>query len=177
MKIICDKCGKDISIYVDQNFEQFTIGRIVCPECKKRQSRWLTQFDLMLYLGISSMFYIIIAYLLMNALNWFGFKWYVIVAMLGLYVILYIILKLIDRSIYLKAPFKKEWMNKEIYEDANKVKKTMRVQFAAYVAIVIMMGTGTYSPMTFAFISMVFASTVLIKSCFLLKNEKTSTKL
>ena len=177
MKIKCEKCGKDISVYVDQRFEQFTIGRVVCPECKKKQARWLTHFDLMMYLGISCIFYIIVAYIMMNVFDWLGFKWYVIVSMLVLYVILYIILKAIDRRIYLKAPFKKEWMNKEIYEDANKVKKTMRVEFAAYVAIVIMMGTGTYSPMIFAAMSLIFGAVIFIKTYFLLKNEKTSTKL
>lgn len=177
MKIKCDKCGKDISVYVDQRFEQFSIGRIVCPSCNKKQNRWLTHFDLMMYLGISCIFYIIVAYLFMNAMNWFGLRWYIIVTMLILYVLLYLILKAIDRNIYLKAPFKKEWMNKEIYEDAAKVKKTMRVEFAAYVAIVIMMGTGTYSPWIFALISLIFGTVIFIKSYFLLRNEKTSTKL
>lgn len=177
MRIKCEKCGKDISIYVDQSFEQFTIGRIVCPNCNKKQGRWLTHFDLMMYLGISCLFYIAVAYIFMNAMNILGLKWYVVVAILILYIILYIILKTIDRSIYQKAPFKNSWMNKEIYEDASKVKKTMRFEFTAYLVIVIMIGTGNYSPWLFALLSLLFGVMIFIKSYFLLKNEKTSTKL
>ena len=113
----------------------------------------------------------------MNIIDLVGLKWWLIVILLGLYTFLYIVLKNIDRNIYLKAPFKKEWMNKEIYEAPNKVKRVMRIEFAVYVAIIIMLGTGSYSPWAFALMSLVFTVTVAVKAYFLFKNEKTSIKL
>lgn len=175
MKIYCDKCDKDISLLVDKNIEEYIPGRIKCPKCDKFQERYVSEADLMTYFTISCLGYIIAACILMKAIEIVGFKWYMIAIILLAFVGIYFLQKTLTRLIYKNAYGKKEYKNMVVLEDGKSITKRMRIQYAVFICLIIMLGTGTYDLWIFVVAALVFTIVSYIKLKLIIKKEKAST--
>ena len=49
MKVLCEKCGNNLSSAVSSKFRLFQTGRIRCAKCRKRYSRYISILDLYIY--------------------------------------------------------------------------------------------------------------------------------
>lgn len=177
MKIYCEKCHSEISNTIDTRFEQYKVGHIICPHCNHKQARYISEADLMLFLGVNCIFYMFASYGVITLMTTIGFNFYLIPAIIAAYIIIYIIQKTISKSIYKNAYFKKEIKNVDIIEDANAITKKMRVQFAAFIFIIIMFGTGTNDMRLYLLLSLVFSIVIFIKVYLLIKNEKATATI
>lgn len=175
MKIKCDKCGEDISLLVDKCIEEYIPGRIKCPKCGKLQDRYISEADLMTYFTISCLGYIIAAYILMKTVELIGFKWYMIVILLLAFVGIYFLQKSLSRLVYIKAYGKTDYKNSTVMEDCKSITKRMRIQYAVFICLIIMLGTGTYDIWIFIVAGLVFTIVSYIKLKLLIKKEKAST--
>lgn len=172
MKVKCDKCSKDISKQVDKVFEEFDCGRIVCPHCKARQKRYISETDLLVYFGMAATLYFIMVTLVFLMFNYVAVDALTVVVIGGLLVINYFLFKWIDRFVYTKAPFKEKYKNFALDEDKAAVSKRTRWQFFAFIVVSLMLVgqpnlAGPYFFLLFAFIII-----ILIKIKLSVDNEK-----
>lgn len=137
MKAKCSICKKELSVEIDRRFEKFDVGRATCLKCGSLQKRYISEADLLLYLGCIETLYsgvtILAAYTYdnMNEQLWLA----------GIFAIVliatYFIQKTLSRYIYNNAPFKKEVANKVFDEDPAKVKKNINTQFVLFFVFAI----------------------------------------
>lgn len=175
MKIKCDECGEDISLLVDKCIEEHIPGRIKCPKCFKLQDRYISEADLMTYFTISCLGYIVVAYILMKVIEIVGFKWYMIVFLLLAFIGIYFLQKMLSRLVYKNAYGKADYKNLTVMEDCKSITKRMRIQYAVFICLIIMLGTGTYDIWIFVVAGLVFTIVSYIKLKLLIKKEKAST--
>lgn len=176
MKIYCEKCQKDISDAVDENIEKFKCGRISCPHCKKLQQRFISELDLMLYFTINCLIYILAVFLIVKIFNKVLSIYYLLIWIIILYVLIYFLQKYLARSIYQEAYFKKDYKNLEIMQDKNIIQKRMRVQYALFICLVILFGSGNYGYWIFAIAIGSFTIVTGIKLYLLIKQERKQLK-
>lgn len=171
-KIQCDRCGHEISKNVENAFEQFECGNLLCPHCKKMQKRYLSEADLLIYFGFSAIFYcflILSIFLLFGSL---GFSIVSIVLILGLFCFGWFFMKWWARQIYVKAFFRQDIKEKVIEEDRPAVQKRMKWQFIMFMLVALMM---SYQPdlfLPFLFLILAFIVIVFIKVRLAIKNER-----
>ena len=72
MKVYCDKCNEEISSDIDVKFDKLQIGYFVCPKCHKENKRYISETDLLLYLGLSELFYLILSIITTIIINKIG---------------------------------------------------------------------------------------------------------
>ena len=137
MRIYCEKCHEDITEKVDSLFERYEVGKIQCPKCQKQQSRYVSETDILLYFGISEVFYALLTVITVLIFIWLGVHWYSIVILLGIFVGSVFLQKTINRLIYEKAYFKSDIKTHEFKEDKKQIRSSMQWQFMLFFAIAI----------------------------------------
>ena len=171
MKVTCIKCKKDISKEVEKAIENYEIGRIVCPHCKRQQKRYLSEADILMYFGLTSIFYCLLISLFLLVYDIFGINLPVIIFVVVCFIVAYFILKYITRFIYEKAPFKSNIKDYEFDEDKEAVTKRLRWQFIAFMVIALMMSAQPSLVGPYVFLLIAFTIIIIIKVYLSIKNE------
>lgn len=118
MKVYCEQCKKDISKSVDFNFEKIILGKIKCPHCGNVQGRFISDTDMLLYLGICETIYTLLTILGIYIYDGMSENWWLIILFLLLLVLIVFIQKNVSRFVY-----KKELVKLPINEQRD-IKKT-----------------------------------------------------
>ena len=110
----------------------FEVGNIICPKCQKKQSRYISESDLTLYLIFSELFYLVmcsltvLAYIISNQSRW------TIVILVPFLIIYLYSLKLISRKIYTNGFFKKDFMDYDFNNDQKAIKKAINFRTVVF---------------------------------------------
>lgn len=165
---------------IARSFEEYKVGYIECSECHKKNSRYISESDLLMYFACSATLYtlgvmtinFLFYLLLINFMN--GFIVYGLIFLL--FVGLFFATKYITYYIYIMAPFKKEWKNIKMEEDGPTIQKRMKWQFIMFLIVALMFGTQPDLIMYCALLLVLFIIIVGIKIKLCLRNEKNSLK-
>jgi len=133
----CDRCGKQFSRAVSAYMLRFEDGKYVCPECHKQNKRFISAFDLSLYLtGIVAMSGVMLTLQLFATKLFDNFLSGMIIVVAAV-ILLYTVLTKWGHIIYNDAPYKKDWKNIVIKEDSVKVHKTLTYYFFGYLIVAV----------------------------------------
>lgn len=123
MKIYCEKCGSDLSSYVDKKIISFSVGKLTCPNCKKKQSRYISSTDLNFFFGATELVYLF--FLLITALiyDYTNLSYYTLLVLIIPFFLLLLCIINISRYVYIKAPFKNEFKHIEFVENEKDITK------------------------------------------------------
>lgn len=133
MKANCHICKTDFSQEIDKKFEKFEVGRVICKKCGSKQKRYISEADLLLYLTIVELIYIVITVLVGYGFDYFN--WWLCILIMAILIGSYFLQKTVSRYIYNNAPFKKNIKDNELNEDAAKVKKNINIQFSIFILL------------------------------------------
>jgi len=172
MKILCKKCNENLSVKIDSMFEAFTPGKVECPKCLKKEERYISEADILLYFGVSEVIYVIISVITNTMLNVTGFTIPMIIVLVLIVVIYFYIQKQMTRYIYVNAPFKKEWKNHEFDENSTQVSKSMKWQFMLFFAIAITYMMENVAKTVFAILMIMSVVLTFVKFILAIKKEK-----
>lgn len=172
-KIYCDKCGEDISADIDVKFDKMLVGHVVCPKCHKENKRYISETDLLLYLGISESFYLIISIITKYVFNLVKPIWLLIVLLLAIFIAAFMIQKIIDRIVYEKAYMKQETKDKEFDDNKDQISRSLIWQSMLFLALAITYVTGTEFSIFFLLISIAAIVLTFIKFYLSAKKEKS----
>ena len=175
MKIYCEHCHHDISIECDNHFEQYEVGRVQCPECRKKQKRYISEADILTYFALSECMYIVLVFITMIVYRIFGLSFVSMAVLLALFILAFFCSKQLSRSIYTTGLFKKETMYHIYEEDAESIKKSMKWQFILFFALAITLAAGTDFNLFFEAMLVLSAILSLIKMHLALKREKQNS--
>lgn len=172
MKIYCEKCKEEISLKVDMAFDNYNVGRVECDKCKKNQTRYISESDLLLYYGISEIIYVVISLVTNAMLTAQGFTAWMVAIIAVILIVYFIVQKQISRLIYTKAYFKESFKNYDFKEDSKAVNKSMRWQFVLFFAIAITFMFNDKFTTVFGILLVVSVILTFIKYYFALQKEK-----
>ncbi len=170
MKVNCIHCEKEITKQVDNQIEQFQCGQIECEHCKKKQKRYISESDLLIYFAISSIFYAVacvIAFVLFELILSMAFVFIAVIVMA-----MYSVLKYANRAIYKNAYFKKDIQDKVIEEDAKTVQGQMKTQLIIFLIIAIWFGTQIEYTALFFILVILFLVFIAFKINSTIKKER-----
>lgn len=172
MKIYCEKCHADITVQCDSLFEKNTVGSVQCPECRKIQSRYISEGDLLLYFALSETSYIIFSFVPLFVFRTIGIGFISVAVIMASLVLALMCQKMISRKVYVNAYNKKELMNTKFKEDAEAIKKNLNWQFLLFT--VIAFTAFTNEDMQMFFIGIMFLANIAtyIKYYLQLKRER-----
>lgn len=179
LKVKCEKCKQNMNKSIAKAFEEYHVGYIVCDECKKKNSRYISESDLLMYFACSASLYtvaVIAIYFLFNLMASVGaLVIYVIFAFL--FVGMYFLSKYISYYIYIMAPFKKGWQDKKLNEDAEGIAKRMKWQFIMFLLVALMFGSQPNLIMYCFLLLIAFIIIIGIKIKLCLRNEKAQLNI
>lgn len=133
MRIKCEKCKEDISITIDNQFDKYYVGNPICPKCNKAQKRHINESDLLLYLGINEIFYLLATIFTSIIFKYLKISVWSIILILIVLILGFILVKNIGRYIYTKKDFKANVAN----EDKDKISRSMYWQSMLYLVLVV----------------------------------------
>lgn len=172
MKIYCEHCHKEIQKRVSHQIESYRCGYVICPHCQKRNRRYLSGLDILLYFGFSSLLYslgLIIVVLLMNT---YGTTLFVICMTLAIVFVMYLIMKISCSMIYTHSFFKQEWRYLEIEENQDKIAKKGKREFFIYMAIAFLFATQRPLIGFYPLIVLIFILIITTQVLKLIKRER-----
>ncbi len=172
MKIYCEKCHEDISGECNKNIENYTVGRVVCPKCHHEQKRYISEADILLFFGVSEVFYILFSLLTAFLIKKAGLSPVSILFVIVLIVAFFFASKALSSAIYTKAFFKNEIRNKVFEDDKIAIQRNISWQFVLFFAITITFLTTNEGKVFFGIAMPLAASFTFIKLYFQLKYEK-----
>ena len=172
MKIYCDKCHEDISNICNSSIENYRVGRIVCPKCGQKQKRYISEADILLFFGVSEVFYILFSLVMVCVFRQFGLSVTSGIILLALLTGSYFASKELSSSIYEKAFLKSEIKDKVFEEDAAAIQKNISWQFMLFFAITITYITTSEGKIFFGLAMPLCAILTFIKLYFQLRYEK-----
>ncbi len=172
MKIYCEKCHQDISNECNRNIENYKVGKVVCPHCHHEQKRYISEADILLFFGVSEVFYILLSLAAVYIFGRFGVSTVSILILLVLLVISFFASKAFSSSIYEKAYFKSEVKYKVFNEDAQAIQKSISWQFILFFAITITFINVNEGKIFFAVAMPLAAALTFAKLYLQLKYEK-----
>ena len=176
MKIKCTHCGQDLSKDIRENFEQYEVGRVICPKCRTKQKRYISESELLMYFGISALSYILLFSVIMGVFRYFGTIPFSFIIIVGLFIIGYFFLRNVSLLIYRNAYFKKDLSEVVFKEDKVSIQKHLRWQFIMFMLVALMFGAIPEYSIYFLIAIGAFIIIVLIKIYLSIKNEKTGIK-
>ena len=135
MQIKCEKCGNNLSIYVDKKMMQFYIGKITCPKCMKQQSRYISESDLFLYLLLSEVSYLILCAITLLIYNLLNKSLYALFVLVPLLLVNLYLIKIIGRNIYTYAYGKSDFKDHVFCEDSKLVKKSINYRVVIFFTV------------------------------------------
>lgn len=174
MKIQCEKCHQQLNKAIAKSFEEYQVGFVQCPECNKKNTRYISESDLLMYFACSATLYtlaVLIIYGLFTLLPMIG-GWMLLVLFALLFTAMYFLSKSLSYYIYVAAPFKKGWQNKKLDENAEEIAKRMKLQFVLFLLVALMFGTQTNLIVYCVILLISFIVLVGIKIRLSLRNEK-----
>jgi len=175
MKIYCEHCKKDITLETDKMIDNYKIGQIVCPHCNKKQARYISESDLLLYCALSEVFYLIMSILAMLLLTLANNMIIMLVIVIPLLVIGYIVQRDLIHKLYVNAYFKEELKNNVLNENGEEIKKRMSWQNILFFAIAITFVTMEGNKIFFGVMCVLSIILTFIKFKLCLDKEKAST--
>lgn len=176
MKIQCDKCGENISPDIDVKFDKLQVGYVVCPKCHKENKRYISETDLLLYLGLSELFYLILSIITTIVIDKVSTIYISIGIVVVMFAIAWIVQKQIDRFVYEKAYFKEELKYTNMKEDEKTIGRSLVWQSMLFLALVITFVTTTEAKWFFLTVSILAIVLTFVKFYLSLRNEKNSNK-
>lgn len=171
MKIYCDKCHEDVSSDVDVVFDKLQVGHFICPKCHKENRRYVSETDLLLYLGLSELFYLFISIITKIVMDKFRLSYVTAIAVIAILVIGFIVQKQIDRYVYENAYFKKDRKYKEREEDKDQISRSLVWQSMLFLALTISYITLEEVNVFFLLVSVAAIILTFVKFYLSLKNE------
>ena len=171
MKIYCDKCHEDVSSDVDVVFDKLQVGHFICPKCHKENRRYVSETDLLLYLGLSELFYLFISIITKIVMDKFKLSYVTAIAVIAILVIGFIVQKQIDRYVYENAYFKKDRKYKEREEDKDQISRSLVWQSMLFLALTISYITLEEVNVFFLLVSVAAIILTFVKFYLSLKNE------
>lgn|GEM_PF-1515974 len=172
MKIICERCGEDISRLVSDQFEKNMVGQIECPKCHNKQKRYLSEADITTYMTFTQGLYFLLTFITTLTFDTMGLTITTGVTVVGMLVIAGYGTGKFKELIYTKSIGKKETMNIVMDEDAEKISKAMRWQFLLFFALVITFFTSENVYWVFVALSVAVLIINSIKVRLIIKKEK-----
>ncbi|MEG0076885.1 hypothetical protein [Anaerorhabdus sp.] len=176
MKILCEKCSKDLSKSIAETFETYQVGKVKCKTCSKRNTRYISESDLLIYFASSCILYtlaVIAIYFLFNMMSTVSpFVIYGVIFVL--FIGMYFLTKNICYYIYEKAPFKSAWKDFEFKEDVEGIKKRLKWQFIMFLLVALMFGSQP-NLINYAFLLLItFTILIVIKVYLSIRNERNT---
>ena len=176
MKIYCEHCGQDITVVTEKMIDNYKVGYVQCPHCKKMQKRYVSEADLLLYFGLSEVFYLLMSVIAMLVLNFAKTIWLMIVLILPLLVIGYFVQRYLIQAVYVNAYFKKDFKNVSFNENQEEIKRTISWQYLLFFAIAITFVTMEDMRLYFGIMSIAAVILTFIKFKLCLNREKSQIK-
>ena len=176
MKIKCTHCGEDLSKVIRENFEQYEVGRVICPKCRCKQKRYISESELLMYFGVSALSYVVLFALVMAIFKVVGTTPFGFLLVALLFVIGYFLMKNVSLAIYKYAFFKKDLQNTIFKEDKVSIQKHLRWQFIMFMLVALMFGTNAEFSLYFLIAIGLFVVIVGIKIYLSIKNERKGLK-
>lgn len=176
MKIKCTHCGEDISKEIRSNFEDYTVGRIVCPHCHTKQKRYISESELLMYFGISALAYVLLFSIIVLIYDLVGVNPLAIFLIVGLFIIGYFFTINFASAIYKYAFFKKDLQNIVFKEDKKAIQKHLRWQFIMFMLAAFMLGYDPEFKLYFFIAIIAFTIIVGVKVYLSIKNERNGIK-
>lgn len=178
LKVLCEKCNKDMNKAVAEAFETYQVGKVKCKTCSKRNTRYISESDLLIYFACSCILYtlaVIAIYFLFNLMTTISpFIIYGIIILL--FIGMYFLTKTICYYIYEKAPFKSQWKTFEFKEDVEGIKKRLKWQFILFLLVALMFGSQP-DLINYAFLLLItFTILIIIKVYLSLRNERNTVE-
>ncbi|MDO4940253.1 MAG: hypothetical protein Q4E33_01005 [Erysipelotrichaceae bacterium] len=172
MKIYCEQCKQEITGYVDKNIDDYKVGQVLCPNCNHKQSRYISESDLLLYFAISELFYLIISVVTMLMFTLAKSIVAMIAIAIPLLIIAYFIQREIMHRIYINAYGKEEFKNHIFKEDGESIRKTISWQYMLFFAIAITFVTMEDVRIWFGILCVIAVILSFLKYWLCLKKEK-----
>lgn len=177
MKIYCEHCGENITVEAEKMIDNYKVGYVQCPHCKKMQKRYLSESDLLLYFGLSETFYLFMSLIAMFAMNLaIRSVWLMIAIILPLLVIGYFVQRYLIQLVYIKAYFKQDFKNVAFEENQEEIKRSISWQYLLFFAIAITFVTMEDMRLYFGIMAIVSVALTFIKHRLCLNREKSKLK-
>jgi len=176
MEIKCIKCSEDLSVYADKKIMEFYVGYITCPKCGKKQARYISESDLLCYLLLSEVSYLILCAITLLIYNLLNQSLFALLILVPLLLVNLYIQKILGRTIYTKGFGKKDFMEFEFKENPELVKKSINYRVIIFFTVSVALLTLNINNLyTLLFIGLSVAETFLryLKS---LNNERKIAK-
>ena len=139
MAVDCEKCGKSMDKVVASSFLRFETGRIICPECHKLNKRYVSEFDLLVYLiGIS----IFVGTLLVVQTSLDSIFRNLLLAIVVIGFVSYLLYTVLTQwacYVYVEAPYKKEWRDHPFEEDIERIKKVYLYHIIGFLGVAVVL--------------------------------------
>ena len=174
MKIMCEKCNKDITQAIYQEMERNTPKSIICPNCHYEQKRYLSEADFQIYLTFMEITYFILSFVTAIALSYLSFNFIFGVIFVILFICAIYATNRFKYAIYTNGLFKKETMFIKQPENAKPISRSLRWQFILFFALVITFVTEYDSPeifWSFVVLSVVAILVSVLKTRLAIKKE------
>lgn len=172
MKIYCEKCKQEITKETSKQFENFEVGQVVCHNCKTKQKRYLSEADILLYFGMSTIIYVLTFVFIIMLYGFYSINISVVIGICLLFVIAYIALKYTTSMIYTKAYFKQDLKYKVMTENKDLIAKRMKWQLIMFMLIAFMFGSNPEYFPVFIVLIVAFLIIILIKFRLQVRNER-----
>lgn len=165
MKVICERCKKDITAEVSNSFQRNIVGNIECPYCGKKQKRYISKADLLLYQTYQEAMYLVIMVILSNVMIRTKPNTYSLIILGVMFFIIIVLTAFVKNKIYTEGYLKQDTMYKGQIEDDRKIKKSLLIQNVIYFILMLAyLIIGTYNlPLLLIFIAMIISTFVRAK--------------
>lgn len=171
MKVICERCKKDLTAEVNNVFSRNKVGNIECPYCGKKQKRYVSKADLLLYQTYQEAMYLVIMVILSNVIVRTKPNTYSLIVLGVMFVGVIVLTAFVKNKIYTNGYLKEETMYKGQNEDDKKIQKSIMLQTVIYFVLMLAyLMIGTYNlPLLLIFIAMIIST--FIRAKIAAKNE------
>ena len=172
----CSSCNQLLNPQISEKFEQFSIGYVTCKHCKKKQKRYLSEADILLYFSVSAIIYCTLLLVIVNLLNIFRFNPLNIIGIILLFVAGYIAIKTVGAFIYSVAPFRKNIAEINLKQDKEPIQKRLKWQFIMFMLLALFLGSQEELFMPFLILLILFIAITFIKVYLSNRNDNNQVK-
>ena len=172
MKIVCEKCNHDLTLQVNKHFDSFEVGQVQCPECQKIQSRYISESDILLYLGMSELLYLALSVITLVFFYNVGISFWLVPVFLVMFAIGFFVQRKVSYYIYTVAPMKQDYKNVVFKEDVMQIKRSNNWQFILFFALAITAVTGTTFQLFFLVVAILAIILTFVKFFLCIKKER-----
>jgi len=156
--IKCEKCGHDISVLVDRQFMDYTIDKIVCPNCQKHQSRYISLSDLLLYLLLTEISYLVLCSITTLFFNLFNKSLWSLTILVPFLFLNLLLQKHFGRTIYADGLYKKEFKDFVFKEDVKLCRTSIKYRVVIFFTVsvsILTLSQNTFYLLVFVVLSVI----------------------